>query len=205
MPVLKRYANRKLYDTESKRYVTLEDLANFIRKGEEVKVVDHVTGEDLTSVTLFQIIFEEEKKIGGLLPQVFLSRLIRTGGETVSALRERLASLDRFQVVDEEIRRRVRGLVEQERIGEEEGRRMIDLLIRKPEPVRIPVQREEGGAVGGQDAPVSQTDPAPNEVDPVQLQTLQQQVALLEQELDRLIQTRSAPPQDLSSDPASGL
>src|SRR5512135_361111 len=72
MPLIKRYANRKLYDTEAKRYVTLEDLAGFVRQGEDVRVVDHATGEDLTSQTLFQIIFEEEKKIGGLLPQVFL-------------------------------------------------------------------------------------------------------------------------------------
>ena len=186
MLLIKRYANRKLYDTESKRYVTLEDLAGFIRQGEELKVVDHVTGEDLTSVTLFQVIFEEEKKIGGLLPQVFLSRLIRTGGETVNALRSRLVSMDPFQVVDEEIRRRIQTLVEQERLSEEEGRRMVDLLVRKPvEAVRIPVQ---GVPVQGEE----ETPKDAPHVDMETVETLKRQVELLEQELEHLVKLRQA-------------
>ena len=68
MPVIKRYPNRKLYDTESKRYITLDGIARLIRKGEEVQVIDHTTDEDLTAVTLTQIIFEQEKKKGGFLP-----------------------------------------------------------------------------------------------------------------------------------------
>ena len=132
MPVIKRYANRKLYDTDAKRYVTLDDLAAFIRAGDDVRVVDHVTGEDLTSVTLMQVIFEEEKKIGGLLPQVMLTRLIRAGGSTVNTLRNRLSFLDPFQMVDEEIRKRVQALVEKGTLDEAEGQRMIDLLVRKP-------------------------------------------------------------------------
>jgi polyhydroxyalkanoate synthesis repressor PhaR len=150
MPVIKRYSNRKMYDTESKRYVTLDDLGEFIRQGEDVRVVDHVTGEDLTSVTLLQVIFEEEKKIGGLLPQLFLTRLIRAGGSTVSSLRSRLASLDPFQVVDEEIRRRLQVLVEEGRIDEDEGSRIYALLVRKPpqpEPVRIPIKSVDGEEV----------------------------------------------------------
>lgn len=185
MPLIKRYSNRKLYDTESKRYVTLDDLASFIRQGEDVKVVDHVTGEDLTSLTLFQVIFEEEKKIGGLLPQVFLSRLIRTGGEKVSALRSRLVSMDPFQMVEEEIRHRVKDLVAQERVSVEEGDRMIDLLVRKPaEAVRIPVQ-------GDDTEPLQETEPAAS-VDTATVEALQHQVELLEQELENLMQARQA-------------
>ena len=60
--IVKRYANRKLYDTERSCYVTLDDIALMIRAGDEVKVVDNKSGEDLTSVTLAQIIFETEKK-----------------------------------------------------------------------------------------------------------------------------------------------
>ena len=186
MPVIKRYSNRKLYDTESRRYVTLDELGEFIRRGEDVRVVDHTTGEDLTSVTLMQVIYEEEKKIGGLLPQVFLTRLIRTGGNTVNALRGRLAALDPFQVVDEEIRRRVDALVEQGRLGDEEGARLKDLLLRqsqKAEAVHIPVQ--------GEDQPVSEPTSAPVEeepVDPQEVEALLRQVEFLEQELQRLKQ-----------------
>ncbi|MCB0135660.1 MAG: polyhydroxyalkanoate synthesis regulator DNA-binding domain-containing protein, partial [Caldilineaceae bacterium] len=67
MPVIKRYPNRKLYDTESKRYVTLEHIAQMIQQGEDVIVTDHESGEDLTNLTLSQIIFEQEKKGSGLM------------------------------------------------------------------------------------------------------------------------------------------
>jgi polyhydroxyalkanoate synthesis repressor PhaR len=186
MPVIKRYSNRKLYDSESKRYVTLEDLADFVRKGEDVRVVDHVTGEDLTSVTLLQVIFEQEKKIGGLMPQVFLTRLIRAGGDTVSALRGRLSALDPFQIFDEEIRRRILALVEQGRLTEDEGRRIQDLLVRRstsPGGVNIPVKGEEESSLSGL---VESTIPDEELVDPQELATLLRQVDALEQELQRL-------------------
>src|SRR6266508_3420125 len=60
--VIKRYTNRKLYDTVESRYVTLDEIAEMIKAGAEVKIIDNRTKEDLTSVTLAQIIFEEEKK-----------------------------------------------------------------------------------------------------------------------------------------------
>ena len=62
MPLIKRYANRKLYDTESKRYITLEGIAEMIRQQQDVKVIDHETGEDITALTQAQIIFEQERK-----------------------------------------------------------------------------------------------------------------------------------------------
>jgi polyhydroxyalkanoate synthesis repressor PhaR len=66
--VIKRYSNRKLYDTQSSRYVTLEQIADLVRGGEDVRIVDNNTKEDLTSITLAQIIFEEEKKQKSFLP-----------------------------------------------------------------------------------------------------------------------------------------
>ena len=60
--IVKRYQNRKLYDTSASRYVTLDDIATLIREGEDVQVIDNQNQEDLTSVTLTQIIFEQEKK-----------------------------------------------------------------------------------------------------------------------------------------------
>lgn len=187
MPVIKRYANRKLYDTETKRYVTLEDLAEFVRRGEDVRVVDHATGEDLTSQTLLQVVFEEQKKIGGLLPQVYLTRLIRAGGSTFGALRSRLLSLDPFQTVDEEIRRRIESLVEQGLVGEQEGQRLENLLVyhsAQPGAVNIPVQSDEE-----EPAPeASGTAPEEEPADPQELETLLRQVDALEEELKRLQQ-----------------
>ena len=67
--VIKRYSNRKLYDTAAKRYVTLDGIAELIRQGAEVRVIDHATGDDMTAQIQAQIIFEEEKRGGGLLPR----------------------------------------------------------------------------------------------------------------------------------------
>lgn len=87
--IVKRYANRKLYDTERSCYVTLDDISVMIKAGEEVRVVDNKTGEDLTSVTLAQIIFEAEKK-KSFMPLNLLRDLIQNGGDTLSeAVRER--------------------------------------------------------------------------------------------------------------------
>ena len=68
MPVIKRYPNRKLYDTTAKQYVSLEGIADLVRQGAEVQVVDHATGEDLTTLTLTQIIVEQERLQSGFLP-----------------------------------------------------------------------------------------------------------------------------------------
>lgn len=62
--VIKRYANRKLYDTRDSRYVTLLQIAEHVRNGEEVSIIDNTTKEDLTNITLAQIVYEEERKSG---------------------------------------------------------------------------------------------------------------------------------------------
>lgn len=77
--VIKRYSNRKLYDTQESRYVTLEEIEDMIRGGREVQVVDAATGEDLTSVTLTQIILESERNHRSALPAAFLHQLIKHG------------------------------------------------------------------------------------------------------------------------------
>ncbi len=77
--VIKRYSNRKLYDTQESRYVTLEELEELIRAGREISVVDVSTGEDLTSVTLAQIILENERNHRATLPTAFLHQLIKHG------------------------------------------------------------------------------------------------------------------------------
>jgi polyhydroxyalkanoate synthesis repressor PhaR len=89
--VIKRYANRKLYDTLESRYVTLEQIASMIRRGEEVKVIDNNTKEDLTSVTLAQIIFEEEKKQRSFLPLSALRNIIQSGGDSLHELMNQLS------------------------------------------------------------------------------------------------------------------
>ena len=77
--VIKRYSNRKLYDTQESRYVTLEEIEEMIRAGKEVSVVDATSGEDLTTVTLTQIILENARNHRWTLPVGFLHQLIKHG------------------------------------------------------------------------------------------------------------------------------
>ena len=78
MRTIKRYSNRKLYDTTERHYVTLADVAGFVRKGDDVQVTDYVTSADLTAQTLAQIIFEEEKKSPRIGADV-LRKIIQVG------------------------------------------------------------------------------------------------------------------------------
>lgn len=81
--VIKRYTNRKLYDTVESRYVTLDEIAEMVKQGVEVKIIDNRSKEDLTSVTLAQIVFEEEKK-KNQMPLSVLRDIIRRPGEQLT-------------------------------------------------------------------------------------------------------------------------
>ena len=85
---IKKYANRRLYNTGTSTYVTLEDLATMVKNGEDFTVSDAKTGEDITRSVLTQIIFEQENKEGGqnLLPINFLRQLIRFYGDSMQKL-----------------------------------------------------------------------------------------------------------------------
>jgi polyhydroxyalkanoate synthesis repressor PhaR len=85
---IKKYANRRLYNTGTSTYVTLEDLAGMVKSGEDFVVFDAKTGEEITRSVLTQIIFEQENKEGGqnLLPIAFLRQLIRFYGDSMQML-----------------------------------------------------------------------------------------------------------------------
>ncbi len=113
--IIKRYTNRKLYDTVESRYVTLDEIAEMIKQGAEVKIVDNRTKDDLTSVTLAQIIFEEEKK-KNQMPLSVLREIIRHPGDALSGF------------IQKEVTPRVASI-------REEAETRLDRLLR----------REEGG------------------------------------------------------------
>lgn len=83
---IKKYANRRLYNTSASTYVTLDDLAQMVKDGEEFEVKDAKTGEDITHTVLTQIIFEEENKGQNLLPINFLRQLIKFYGDSMQAV-----------------------------------------------------------------------------------------------------------------------
>ena len=104
--VVKKYANRRLYNTESSSYVTLEDLAQMIRNGRDFVVYDAKSGEDITRSVLTQIIVEEEAKGKSLLPESFLRQLIGFYGDQMGGLVPRYLELTMgaFQTQHEKFR-----------------------------------------------------------------------------------------------------
>ena len=84
--IIKKYANRRLYNTGTSTYVTLEDLAEMVKSGEDFTVVDAKSGEEITRTVLTQIIFEQENKGQNLLPITFLRQLIRFYGDSIQNL-----------------------------------------------------------------------------------------------------------------------
>ena len=96
---IKKYANRRLYDTESSSYITLDRLAEMVREGREFEVVDAKTGEDITHQVLTQIIVDEESRGSTMLPVNFLRQLIGLyGGQMQGAVPTYLeAAMDAFQ------------------------------------------------------------------------------------------------------------
>jgi len=132
MVTIKRYPNRKLYNTEAKQYITLEGVADLIRKGAEIQVVDHASGEDMTALTLTQIILEQEKKQSGLLTNSFLTGLIRSSSDRLSAVQRSLMSPASFwHQIDEEIKSRIQALAHQGEISEKEAKTLIDKMLQQ--------------------------------------------------------------------------
>jgi polyhydroxyalkanoate synthesis repressor PhaR len=97
--IIKKYANRRLYDTESSSYITLERLAEMVRQKRQFKVIDAKTGEDLTRGVLTQIIMDEESRGSTMLPVNFLRQLISMYGDQMQGMVPQYleASLDQLQ------------------------------------------------------------------------------------------------------------
>jgi PHB/PHA accumulation regulator DNA-binding domain/Poly(hydroxyalcanoate) granule associated protein (phasin) len=118
--LIKKYANRKLYDTRTSKYVTLDELAGLVRDGHEIKVVDRETGQDLTQVTLSQIVLSEEKRgparhvDGGALQERgqalldYVRKTLNVPSDLVNQMEKRRGDLE--GMVDEAIERALRRL-----------------------------------------------------------------------------------------------
>ncbi len=130
MRIIKRYANRKLYDTETSKPITLPEIAMLIAEGEHVQVVDRETGEDITTMILAQIIVEQEKEKKQWLPiPTVLREMIRRRRDEAVDLYEH--SLLSHVEGPEEVEAAVRDLVRRRRLGRREGKRLRERLMER--------------------------------------------------------------------------
>ena len=142
--LVKRYANRKLYNTETSRYITLRGIQELIEEGREVRVIDNESGEDITSVALSQILVDSERT-SRHVPGSVLSELISKGGDALyTALRKRV---DDAQEGMDELRRSMRRA-----IGQRE-RDVSDWLNDSRDDVESNVQHLVERALGALDLP----------------------------------------------------
>lgn len=195
MRVIKRYPNRKLYDTEAKAYITLDGIADLIRAGADVQVVDHENGEDLTTVTLSQIILEQEKKQqekkqGAALPKNVLTSLIRTSGDTLDIFKRSFyTSLGAMRLLEEGIEKRVDLLVRRGQMSEAEGRELRESLLSHSQDT----ESATADAVG---RPLDATFDKLNLPSRSDIQRLSGQLEELTAKLDALLHVDSATNQD---------
>ncbi len=124
---IKRYPNRKLYDTDDSRYVNLDELAEMIRDGIDVSVVDHKTGEDMTGMVLAQILYEEEKRKQRTMPAEVMKRIIRFGEQSMGNWFGKLISgvEHPLQTIREDVEEQLNKLQERGQITRDEANRFL--------------------------------------------------------------------------------
>ena len=171
--IIKKYANRRLYDTESSSYITLERLAEMVRQKREFKVVDAKTGEDLTRGVLTQIIMEEEARGATMLPVNFLRQLISMYGDQMQAVVPQYleASLEALQRNQSQFRDAMAGAFAANPFAEM-ARRNMEMFTAAASGAR-PRAADEGSAEAAK--------PGAEE-----LAALKAQLAELQKQLDRL-------------------
>jgi polyhydroxyalkanoate synthesis repressor PhaR len=181
---IKKYANRRLYNTGTSTYVTLEDLATMVKAGSNFVVYDAKTGEDITRSVLAQIIFEQENKEGqSLLPITFLRQLIRFYGDSMQMLVPRYleVSIDTLVREQEKMRSQMAQAFGVTAFGplEEQVRRNMEMFERTFAMFAPPFARREGTA-----AEAGKTGPRP--ADGGEIEDLKRQMEDMQKRLDRL-------------------
>ena len=112
--IIKRYGNRRLYNTETQTYVNYQDLIKLVQEGQDIKVIDSTSKEDVTKAVLIQLILEEEKDKKSILPTPFLFQLLRSREESMQDFftNHLSASFDAYLKTKEEFNNRFRTMLE---------------------------------------------------------------------------------------------
>ena len=176
--IIKKYANRRLYNTETSSYITLDHLAAMTREGRDFKVIDAKTEEDITHNVLTQIIMEEETRGQTMLPVSFLRQLISLYGDSMQSMVPQYleASMDAFRRNQTQFRQAMEGAFAGGPFAEI-AKRNIEMFEAAASAFKPP-QPGEAPAAGA--APAAATPPR-TEVD-----ALKAQLAAMQEQIDKL-------------------
>jgi polyhydroxyalkanoate synthesis repressor PhaR len=134
--IIKKYLNRKLYDTKEKKYVNLSEISRLIREGAEVKVIDNETKEDITSLILARIIVEQEKSKKIMLPSILSPlKILKTGGENMFRLGRKmfLGGLGIVSLTKERAKEIAQELIKKGELSQSESKEFVVDLLDKAE------------------------------------------------------------------------
>lgn len=131
MHLIKKYSNRKLYDTKDKRYLTMNRLAELIKSGEEVSVLDNETGDDLTSSIVSQLLARENSAVEKTVPSRVLMQMLRKGRGTLFEYGKKYISLwqSALTLSKDEIEKLVNSLVNSKEISESEAKNLKNEIL----------------------------------------------------------------------------
>ena len=187
--VIKKYANRRLYNTSTSTYVTLDDLSTMVKAGTDFLVYDAKTGEDITRSVLTQIIFEEENKGTNLLPINFLRQLIRFYGDSMQAFVPGYLefSLENLGKEQEKFRTQLLDVWGGDAIKAMQDHAQRNMaMFGDAMKVFNPFAAVMGGAVPGAPGPGKPGQPASGAGSKDDLQALKDQLAAMQQKLDTI-------------------
>ncbi|MEM9618648.1 MAG: polyhydroxyalkanoate synthesis repressor PhaR [Pseudomonadota bacterium] len=177
--VIKKYANRRLYNTATSSYVTLDYLAEMVKNGDDFVVYDAKSGEDITHSVLTQIIFEEESKGQNLLPIQFLRQLIKFYGDSLQNFVPSYLemSMDAFSNNQDDMRERMRGA-----FGNTPGYAMFEDSVRKNMELYNQAMKMFSPMSGMYGGATDETAPS----DTADIDELKSQLAALQKKLDKM-------------------
>jgi polyhydroxyalkanoate synthesis repressor PhaR len=183
--VIKKYANRKLYDTRAKQYLTLDQIAGLVQAGEAVQVIDNETKQDITNVVLSSIILDGAKKEQSPLPDTMLVDLIQKRGEAVMrVVKESVAAgMSAAGMVQQELEKRIKEAIER-------GREQADSLVAMGESVEFLfkdfIERTQKTVEATVEKTVARLIATMNIPTKAEIQQLERQVAGLSKQVERL-------------------
>ncbi len=182
--IIKKYANRRLYNTESSSYITLEHLAAMTRAGREFKVVDAKSNEDITHSVLTQIIMEEESRGATMLPVNFLRQLIALYGDSMQAMVPDYleASMDSFRRNQAQFRTAVEGAFAGSPFAEL-AKRNMEMFEAAANAFQAGAPRPSAPAASSAPPPAASPAPAADDTD---IAALKAELAALREKVDRL-------------------
>jgi polyhydroxyalkanoate synthesis repressor PhaR len=131
MHLIKKYANRKLYDTTDKRYLTMDRLAELIKAGEEVSIVDNESGDDLTAAIVSQLLAREDAGGDKAVPSQVLMQMLRKGRGTLFGYGKKYVALwqSALTMSKDEIEKLVNSLIHEKEISESDGRNLKNEIL----------------------------------------------------------------------------